>query len=190
MDRYCPECNSTMTPSLVGYLCTDCGNVQRFYTMSGTQLQSTSIPTPKSLGSLDDRREDKIPKLDENNNNIDQESISEKNTVKKTLKRLMIPELAPPHDHGEPAKVMSKSNVSESTNIFGNYDDLLETSSGESDATAPAVKEEMPPSPTIAEIQDVKNTNTSKRLPAWVWIISGIIIFLSTALILLLIVVT
>ena len=51
MDRYCPECNSNMTPSLVGYLCPDCGNVQRFYTMTGTQLKSTAIPATKS--SLD-----------------------------------------------------------------------------------------------------------------------------------------
>jgi len=89
MDRYCPECNSTMTPSLVGYLCPSCGNMQRFYSQSTTisprvevidadTAESAAEPSPIALTTT----------------NITDKSS---NKVRSTLKRLMVPELAPPH---------------------------------------------------------------------------------------------
>ena len=199
MDRYCPECNSTMTPSLVGYLCPDCGNVQRFYTMTGTQLKSTAIPATKSSLDSDEPSENTITA--ENSINTQEFDDESRNKVRSTLKRLMIPELAPPHDHGEPAKIAStginKNYSVKSSNIFENYDDLLDTTVNKNDAESTPVQPEvdLALAPNLeekiqkAEIQTKENTETPKKLPIWVWLVSALVIFLSTAVVLLLIVV-
>jgi len=197
MDRYCPECNSTMTPSLVGYLCPDCGHMQRFYTMTGTQLQSTSLPVPKSTSGVDDVPKDKLPKLDQANEKIDTGSETARNDVRSTLKRLMVPELPPAHDHGEPAKVKSESAIStEGRDVFENYDDLIDTTVEDAESTdkptEPVAAKNTPEQAAPISDKHISaiESKTKKHLPVWVWILSGIIIFLSTALILLLIIVT
>ena len=208
MDRYCPECNSTMTPSLVGYLCPDCGHVQRFYTMTGTQLQSTSLPIPKATSGADGAAEEKLPRTDDKPK-ISPESISsnaydddskDRNKVRGTLRRLMVPELPPAHDHGSPAKkIQTIGAKSEGDNIFENYDDLLDTTVEDAESSAPSQSStevqsntQISPSETVAQLQSSQNqtTNTKKHVPVWVWLVSGLIIFLSTALILLLIIVS
>ena len=86
MDRYCPECNATMTPSLVGYLCSNCGNMQRFHTQTATISPRIEVLPTSSEDSLDNTAEpDSKPEAKPNNK------------VKSTLKRLMVPELSPPH---------------------------------------------------------------------------------------------
>jgi DNA-directed RNA polymerase subunit M/transcription elongation factor TFIIS len=91
MDRYCPECNSTMTPSLVGYLCPNCGNMQRFYS------QSTTIsPRVEIMGTDTEEattRTDKTPITTAPTKATE----PSQNKVRSTLKRLMVPELSPPH---------------------------------------------------------------------------------------------
>ncbi len=92
MDRYCPECNSTMTPSLVGYLCSNCGNMQRFYTESNPLFIShTEMPMPS--GS---------PSPQQPPTAVD--SVGS-NKIRSTLKRLMVPELPPPHGYDSTATV-------------------------------------------------------------------------------------
>jgi hypothetical protein len=200
MDRYCPECNSNMTPSLVGYLCPDCGHVQRFYTMTGTQLKSTSIPTPKATLGADGPEEDKLPsavKIDANN----EANSNSNNKVRSTLKRLMVPELPPPHDHGSPAKLetTTAAYTPNSSNIFENYDDLIDTTVKNTDveaadtADASLVNEEVEQK-VEQKVQKIEQSRTEtqpkqKRVPLWVWLASGLIIFLTTAVVLLLLVV-
>jgi len=198
MDRYCPECNSNMTPSLVGYLCPDCGNIQRFYTMTGTQLKSTSIPATKSAMDRDDSANKVLHTQDPiKTQEYDDES---RNKVRSTLKRLMIPELAPPHDHGEPAKIIdsqSKSISEDSSNIFENYDDLLDTTVNKNDVDSAPVQSEIDLTSAStfeekiqkAEIKTQEKAETPKKLPIWVWLTSALVIFLTTTVILLLIVV-
>lgn len=88
MDRYCPECNSTMTPSLVGYLCVNCGHLQRFYSANEAGL-ATPIATKAApiTGSA------------ENPNKPHKSEVKKQNKIKSTLSRLMVPEIAPPHHH-------------------------------------------------------------------------------------------
>jgi DNA-directed RNA polymerase subunit M/transcription elongation factor TFIIS len=198
MDRYCPECNSNMTPSLVGYLCPNCGNIQRFYTMTGTQLKSTSIPATKSAMNTDDSANKVLHTQDPiKTQEYDDES---RNKVRSTLKRLMIPELAPPHDHGEPAKIIdsqSKSISEDSYNIFENYDDLLDTTVNKNDVDSAPVQSEIDLTSASAleekiqkaEIKTQEKAETPKKLPIWVWLTSALVIFLTTTVILLLIVV-
>ena len=90
MDRYCPECNSTMTPSLVGYLCANCGHMQRFYSESATIQAKPEAISVNSVDTSDTPVNSSHPQKysDESQAN---------NKVRSTLKRLMVPELAPPH---------------------------------------------------------------------------------------------
>lgn len=88
MDRYCPECNATMTPSLVGYLCPNCGNMQRFHTQTATISPRIEV---LPAGESDDVEDTIKPHEDVNS------EASSNNKVKSTLKRLMVPELSPPH---------------------------------------------------------------------------------------------
>lgn len=91
MDRYCPECNSTMTPSLVGYLCSNCGHMQRFYSQSAT-IQAR--PEQVGVDSVDVTDKKPITSGQQQS----QPSVTmPNNKVRSTLKRLMVPELAPPH---------------------------------------------------------------------------------------------
>lgn len=94
MDRYCPECNSTMTPSLVGYLCVNCGHAQRFYSAQESALAAPKIPI---VPSTSDNQSTSKPKY--HNTHHAKSTKRSKNQVKSTLKRLMVPELAPPHPH-------------------------------------------------------------------------------------------
>lgn len=90
MDRYCPECNSTMTPSLVGYLCVNCGHTQRFYS---AQESALAMPTATFASEPQNNTKPKQrPQAIKHNSRPN-------NKVKSTLKRLMVPELAPPHHH-------------------------------------------------------------------------------------------
>lgn len=92
MDRYCPECNSTMTPSLVGYLCANCGHAQRFYSAKGMAVTPSAVPSlmHASTATSKDHQRHHTPK---------HQQAKPKDKVKTTLKRLMVPELAPPHAH-------------------------------------------------------------------------------------------
>lgn len=46
MDKYCPDCNTALTNSIVGYLCHECGGVHRFNKTStlktGPKIHSSS----------------------------------------------------------------------------------------------------------------------------------------------------
>lgn len=93
MDRYCPECNSNMTPSLVGHLCINCGHSQRFYATKEATLPNKAphiIPLPSTTAEPTESTQ--IPKKKRAGNRYS------KNRVKSTLKRLMVPELPPPDD--------------------------------------------------------------------------------------------
>ena len=92
MDRYCTECNSTMTPSLVGYLCPECGHMQRFYS-TATQQPLAKTGTDQLSAGSDDEPSDE-PKITTTPNK--KETAGQKK-IHSTLKRLMVPELAPPH---------------------------------------------------------------------------------------------
>lgn len=92
MDRYCPECNSTMTPSLVGHLCINCGHTQRFYS---PQESSMTLPTTEVGPSVASSTKSE-PK---HTNKPKKRHTKPNNKIKSTLKRLMVPEIAPPHPH-------------------------------------------------------------------------------------------
>lgn len=107
MDRYCPECNSTMTPSLVGHLCINCGHSQRFYSNQGTTLAGPlPHPAPSPIATK--------PQSHQHHKSPHNTPIKPKNKVKSTLKRLMIPELSPPYQSligkGDPSKRPTQAN--------------------------------------------------------------------------------
>lgn len=114
MDRYCPECNSSMTPSLVGYLCPDCGHLQRFYTDTAT----LSPATTQKEESLSASTGSDTAASDMQASSGTAES-PERKKIRSTLKRLMVPELPPPHHEqliadNEAAK--EPTGLSETTN--------------------------------------------------------------------------
>lgn len=171
MDRYCPECNSTMTPSLVGYLCPDCGHMQRFYTMTGTELQSTSIPAASAVDSSDEPEAPQQSKSKPVSSEAVRSEPRSNNGVRNTLKRLMVPELPPPHDH---VLESIKSPTPEQSAAINNssqadeYDELLgmpmDADKSESSTTT-ATNEE--------PIQKPKKKHHITN-----WLLSGLVIFL------------
>ena len=93
MDRYCPECNSTMTPSLVGYLCSSCGHMQRFYSAEESAM---SLPRPPTTSM---QNTEHIKDTTGQHTKPKKHHKEPKNKVRATLKRLMLPELTSPHTH-------------------------------------------------------------------------------------------
>lgn len=93
MDRYCPECNSTMTPSLVGYLCPNCGNMQRFYSQSTTISPRAEIMDTATEEAPTETGQTQTPIT----TSPTKAAEVSPNKVRSTLKRLMVPELSPPH---------------------------------------------------------------------------------------------
>lgn len=182
MDRYCSECNSTMTPSLVGYLCPNCGNLQRFYTMTGTQLKAIS---PPRMGGSEDNKP--IVAIEhETKKAIPEAGSSEKlhKKIKKTMKRLMVPELPPPHE-------VQKMQTTKSLSGDQKYYDLIDSSSGDNKQltaeasplpnTSKGISTEDIPS-TVEEIQQHVDISKEyelkkKHLPIWVWLLLGLMIF-------------
>ncbi len=155
MDRYCSECNTTMTPSLVGYLCSNCGNLQRFYTASDSMAQITTLPRIErvTVASSGDAVNSAGPLAPD----------TTPNPVRSTLKRLLVPELSPPHPH-QTLAVADELSTKGSDNIG---------------APLPAI-EPLSSSPPIG-IASTKDSGNSQH-PAsnynsnsgWVWIIASL----------------
>ena len=170
--------------------------MQRFYTMSGTQLQKTSIPLPKSISGVDDspirKPQDTLKSQSAASSASTSTSGDVKGNVRSMLKRLMVPELPPPHSHGGPAKIATTTKPSEaSASVFENYDDLLDTAIKDTEPInySPAPLPEEMPNQASASNQQTEATG-HKHIPLWIWLVSAFIIFISTALILLLLIIT
>ncbi len=157
MDRYCSECNTTMTPSLVGYLCSNCGNLQRFYTASDSMAQITTLPriervTVASSGDAVDSISSLAPD-------------TTPNPVRTTLKRLLIPELSPPHPHQTLAMA----------------DELSTKGNDNIGAPLPAIEPLSSSSPAGIGISNTKDSGNSQHSASnyssnsgWVWIIASL----------------
>jgi hypothetical protein len=90
-----------MTPSIVGYLCVNCGHAQRFYSNTEAALATPAhqIGTTPSNLSISNKTE---PQID---------PIRSKAQIKSTLKRLMVPELPEAHPHAPLPVGSSPQNV-------------------------------------------------------------------------------
>lgn len=147
MDRYCPECNSTMTPSLVGHLCTECGHMQRFYTASAVapsaldQDQPTA-PAPETITPFESSTSTDTP---------------EQKKIRSTLKRLMVPELSPPHHH----QLITGEKSLDSTTAQASS--AISTQMGQ---TAPQIMAE---------------PATPKKSKAWVWVLATVVVVMAVA---------
>ena len=153
MDRYCPECNSTMTPSLVGYLCSNCGNTQRFYTDSGVMPANPS-PMPVHVSNP-------LPSQPTETSN----KVSSDNKLQSTLKRLMVPELPPPHSHDQSASYLDSISRPSDTSGIACISGVLD-SSGPANHQSPETAGSAMPTPIIAK----DNSST--------WLLVGLIIML------------
>ena len=145
MDRYCPECNSTMTPSLVGYLCPECGHMQRFYTSSMVapaidQDNQPAAPSPITTGTESQRIANQAPET------------AEQKKIRSTLKRLMVPELSPPH-----------------------HEQLIAESSEPAQPTNSAVMPEI--SPLSRQIPADSVQEPQKHSKTWLWIVLSLFVF-------------
>ena len=156
MDRYCPECNSTMTPSLVGYLCSNCGGVQRFYTDTGPMPANPS-PMPVHLSNPSPMPVHIANPLPGQPSEASSRVLPD-NKLQATLKRLMVPEVPPPHSH-EPS-----SGV-----------DGIQCISGILDSRGPANN----PSPTPAD--DVILAPMIAKNNSSTWILVGLIVMVLLA---------
>lgn len=132
-----------MTPSLVGYLCSNCGNAQRFYTDSGVMPANPS-PMPVHVSNP-------LPSQPVEASG----RISPDNKLQATLKRLMVPELPPPHSHQPSSRVDGISYTSGTLGI-----------GGAANNESPALLADVMPAPMIAK----DNSST--------WILVGLIIML------------
>jgi hypothetical protein len=147
--------------------------MQRFYTMTGTELQSTSIPAPSAVASSG---EPETPQQSADKP-ISSEAVTAEpqsnNGVRSTLKRLMVPELSPPHDHvleSIKSPAPEQSAAINNSNQENEYDELLgmpmDADKSESPTSSAAVTNEEP-----AQKPKKKHHITN-------WLLSGAIIFL------------
>lgn len=150
MDRYCPECNSTMTPSLVGYLCANCGSMQRFYTDTGPMPTNpspmpvhTSNPLPSQPSEASSR-------------------VLPDNKLQATLKRLLVPELPPPHSHDQATYVDSISRPSGNSGMT--------CISGVLDSSGPANHQSPEPAGSVMPAPMIAKDNSSS------WLLVGLIL--------------
>jgi len=154
MDRYCPECNSTMTPSLVGYLCPECGNMQRFYTATSiSQPLQTDLPAAPGPENVS---------MGVSNDNAD---TPEQKKIRSTLKRLMVPELSPPHHE----QLLSEPSESQMSHVMSDQSPLKDVATvSDSDKLA----DQLPAQP-----QGVKH-----KTKTWVWVVLALFVFSIIAL--------
>ncbi len=107
MDLLCPNCDSTLTPSAVGYLCVDCGAVHKFYrTPDGTPIDPSvkrkvdgpRIDSGSGASQLAGHRHNAQP----HHTPIDHSSSATyKRRLRHRLKQLIVPELPSPLEHEE-----------------------------------------------------------------------------------------
>jgi hypothetical protein len=143
--------------------------MQRFYTMTGTELQSTSTPIPSSASVSEETEESSEPKAIKSN---PESTAEETNKVRGTLKRLMVPELPPPHDHiMESIKSPTPQQVDaiRANDKSDNYDELLSLSMDADKAES-----------SIAQSADAEQQEQKpkKKFHITNWLLSGVIIFL------------
>lgn len=171
MDRYCPECHSNMTPSLVGYLCVNCGHAQRFYSNTEAAMANPVIPVenPAADAPISANSEPKI------------ESIKGKRQIKSTLKRLMVPELPEPHHH-EIIKHESTEHVHHSTTPI----ETIKTAA--SDTKSESVNYQKPPN-EASNLEDLQVALHPKQHDTSLWVLITVaILILTFATILLLVI--
>lgn len=176
MNRYCTECNSITTPSLVGYLCPECGNVQRFYSATDSAMLGSSLARVEAAdtSSADmNVMPSQLAKL-----SSETKQTYSNNKVKSMLKRLVVPELAPPHqtliDSGSVVSPSLNNNhigVTDQTNTINNGIENTREGSDRSD---------------LSQRDNLEATVATQKDPSvWTWIIVGILIFVAMVIILL-----
>lgn len=101
MDLLCPNCENTLTPSVVGYLCVGCGEVHKFYrTPDGTPIDPDikrridNTPTNTTGQPLAT-----VSSIQQPANHTN--STQFKRTLKTRLKQMVVPELPPVIDDAE-----------------------------------------------------------------------------------------
>lgn len=87
MNPSCPDCNTELTPSIVGYLCHDCGSVHSFEKISSTRPSSGNTPAKpivkKSSSNQKSRQNEK--------NVISTKSPSKATHIKNKVKNFVMP---------------------------------------------------------------------------------------------------
>lgn len=145
MDRYCSECNSNMTPSLVGYLCSECGHVQRFYTDSSALVEPLIRRDENISTNVSASDEISRSKPTANDN-------EERRKIRSTLKRLMVPELPPPHHE------QIIGNLSEKEITSAPHNTPFADSLGNQEINTPSLKSE-----AKNDIQDFEANSTDSK---------------------------
>lgn len=160
-----------MKPSLVGYLCVNCGHVQRFYSDSESAM---AAPAPQIMPMVAHA----APKSTSEPKNNTKPS---KRQIKATLKRLMVPELPEPHDYHASAVPNPNTSYAKSTELAAAM-------------TAPTVtkmdtSKQMPPnqSSNLSELQVALHPKQDTSL--WVLISLAVLMLIFAGVLLLLIII-
>ena len=101
MDRYCPECNKRMNPSIVGHLCINCGHIQRFHSTDEASLINTNHESYSANSNVNIRIIDKSKKpTDKPTNKIQAKKSSKikyQSNLKTKLSSMFVPKISQPH---------------------------------------------------------------------------------------------
>jgi hypothetical protein len=144
-----------MTPSLVGYLCPECGNMQRFYTATSIS-QPLQTDLPAAPGPKNSSTDVAVPAAE----------TPEQKKIRSTLKRLMVPELSPPHHE----QLLSEPSESQMSHVMTDQSPLKDVATAsDSDKLA----DQMPVQP-----QGVKH-----KTKTWVWVVLALFVFSIVALV-------
>jgi len=86
MEALCPDCNDELTPSIVGYLCHNCGSVHQFDKVS---KQSTSHKTNKH-----DATETSTKMSQKSSQKVSEPSVTKEYKSQSRLKRFLVPRIS------------------------------------------------------------------------------------------------
>jgi hypothetical protein len=144
-----------MTPSLVGYLCPECGNMQRFYTATSIS-QPLQTDLPAAPGPKNSSTDVAVPAAE----------TPEQKKIRSTLKRLMVPELSPPHHE----QLLNETSDSQVSHVMTDQSPLKDFAA----SSGPNMQAGQMP---------VQPQNAKHKTKTWVWVVLALFVFSIVALV-------
>jgi len=89
MESLCPDCNTKLTPSIVGYLCHGCGSVHSFEKVATVQATSGKAPSQKNSSSS------KTKVVNQKSSHTAKSTQTQKTSgITHSVKKFILPEIA------------------------------------------------------------------------------------------------
>ncbi len=164
MNTPCPECQTALTPSIMGHLCHGCGAVYSFEKMSSMKATSGSTTAGEEFAPEKETTTKQKPSTKDDLAG-QTESSRKKPGVKHHVKKFLVPEIAQLPKPIDENHLLSNDTSVANDNASSAKAAVAATSlAAESKASEPKSTQEAPPAKPIAEV-DSKSTTDSSAAP-------------------------